>query len=176
MAITLSLAALMLAIFFSSKLKPTNITKIEKKDISIDLVDQINQVKNNTLVQKLLTYAFIWTCCSTALYFFSLEIINKYTNDIVEQRAIFADADSLVEVSEYKDAIQNDLLEQEAVFADTYQKVRRDLASEIDKGQAEVLREGDKIIVRLAEQGSFDSGRAVIKTTFKPVLDKVGAS
>jgi len=96
MAITLSLAALMLAIFFSSKLKPTNITKIEKKDISIDLVDQINQVKNNTLVQKLLTYAFIWTCCSTALYFFSLEIINKYTNDIVKQRAIFADADSLV--------------------------------------------------------------------------------
>ena len=45
---------------------------------------------------RLLTYAFIWTCCSTALYFFSLEIINKYTNDIVEQRAIFADADSLV--------------------------------------------------------------------------------
>ena len=83
---------------------------------------------------------------------------------------------SVVEVSEYKDAIQNDLLEQEAVFADTYQKVRRDLASEIDKGQAEVLREGDKIIVRLAEQGSFDSGRALIKTTFKPVLDKVGAS
>ena len=64
--------------------------------LQLDLVDQINQVKNNPLVQKLLTYAFIWTCCSTALYFFSLEIINKYTNDIVEQRAIFADADSLV--------------------------------------------------------------------------------
>ena len=95
-AISISLVALMLAIFFSSKLKPTNTAKIKKKDISIDLVDQINQVKNNPLVQKLLAYAFIWTCCSTALYFFSLEIINKYTNDIVEQRAIFAEADSLV--------------------------------------------------------------------------------
>jgi chemotaxis protein MotB len=83
---------------------------------------------------------------------------------------------SLREVPDSQDAKEAKILAREAAFADKYQKIRRDMAAEINKGQAEVLREGDKIIVRLAEQGSFASGRATIKTAFEPVLNKLGAS
>lgn len=83
---------------------------------------------------------------------------------------------SIEEVAESEDSKKAKILAREAAFADKYQKIRRDLAEEINKGQAEVLREGDKIIVRLAEQGSFASGRATIKSSFEPVLNKVGAS
>ena len=40
----------------------------------------------------------------------------------------------------------------------------------------EVERDGDKIIVRLAERGSFRSGYADLQQGFKPLLNKVGAS
>ena len=94
--IAIAFIALIFAICFSSELNLVKSKKIVKKDISSDLIEQISQVKNNPMVQKLLIYAFIWTCCSTALYFFSLEIINNYTNDEEQQRRIFASADSLV--------------------------------------------------------------------------------
>jgi len=94
--IAIAFIALIFAICFSSELDLVKSKKIVKKDISSDLIEQISQVKNNPMVQKLLIYAFIWTCCSTALYFFSLEIINNYTNDEEQQRRIFASADSLV--------------------------------------------------------------------------------
>ena len=94
--IAIAFIALIFAICFSSELNLVKSKKIVKKDISSDLIEQISQVKNNPMVQKLLIYAFIWTCCSTALYFFSLEIINNYTNDEEQQRRIFANADSLV--------------------------------------------------------------------------------
>ena len=94
--IAIAFIALIFAICFSSELNLVKSKKIVKKDISSDLIEQISQVKNNPMVQKLLIYAFIWTCCSTALYFFSLEIINNYTDDEEQQRRIFASADSLV--------------------------------------------------------------------------------
>ena len=37
-------------------------------------------------------------------------------------------------------------------------------------------RDGDKIIVRLAEQGSFRSGFADLQPTFLPLLDRVGGA
>ena len=49
-----------------------------------------------------------------------------------------------------------------------------ELSSEIQQGLAEVEREGDKIIVRLAEQGSFRSGYADLQPGFMPLLNKVG--
>ena len=45
-------------------------------------------------------------------------------------------------------------------------KIRMELSEDIEKGLAEVEREGDKIIVRLAEQGSFRSGFADIQPDF----------
>ena len=61
-------------------------------------------------------------------------------------------------------------------LADQYQLLRMRLSSEIEKGLAEVERDGDKIIVRLAEQGSFRSGYAELQPGFLPLLNKVGNS
>ena len=55
-----------------------------------------------------------------------------------------------------------------------YDKIRSILSEEIEQGLVEVERDGDKIILRLGQQDSFDSGRAEIKTTFESTLQKVG--
>ena len=57
-----------------------------------------------------------------------------------------------------------------------FEKIKADLSNEISKGLAEVEREGDKIIVRLAEQGSFQSGQADLQAGFLPLLRKVGST
>ena len=59
-------------------------------------IPSAEEIKSNKLVRQLLIYAFLWTCLATSLYFFSLEIINKYSTDVVEQRKIFSLADSVV--------------------------------------------------------------------------------
>ena len=61
-------------------------------------------------------------------------------------------------------------------IADQYERIRMNLSNEIKKGLAEVRRDGDKIIVRLAERGSFQSGSADLQAGFKPLLQKVGNS
>ena len=48
-----------------------------------------------------------------------------------------------------------------------YQQLRMELSEEIDKGLADVLRDGDDIIVRLANQGSFVSGSADLEREFQ---------
>jgi chemotaxis protein MotB len=64
----------------------------------------------------------------------------------------------------------------EQAVADQYAKIRARLSNEIAQGLAEVERDGDNIIIRLAERGSFRSGYADLQPTFKPLLDKVGQS
>ena len=64
----------------------------------------------------------------------------------------------------------------EQAVEDQYQRIRAKLSNEITQGLAEVERDGDKIIVRLAERGSFRSGFADLQQGFKPLLDKVGES
>jgi len=59
---------------------------------------------------------------------------------------------------------------------DRLQKIRMDLAAEIQKGLAEVERDGDRIIVRLASQGSFVSGSANLQSGFIKLLRQVGDS
>ncbi len=59
---------------------------------------------------------------------------------------------------------------------DQYDQLRADLSDEISKGLAEVIRDGDNIIVRLAEKGSFRSGDATLRSDFTPLLKKVGGS
>ena len=66
--------------------------------------------------------------------------------------------------------------EREQAIADQYEKIRMNLSNEISEGLAEVERDGDKIIVRLAEKGSFRSGFANLQPSFKPLLNKVGQS
>ena len=57
-----------------------------------------------------------------------------------------------------------------------YDRLRAYLSSEINSGLAEVERQGDKIIVRLANQGSFDSGSATLRRDFNGTLDKLGST
>ena len=64
----------------------------------------------------------------------------------------------------------------EQAIADQFKRIRMALSNEISQGLAEVERDGDKIIVRLAERGSFRSGYADLQPSFKPLLNKVGAS
>ena len=66
--------------------------------------------------------------------------------------------------------------DREQAIADQYQQLRMDLSKEISEGLAEVERDGDNIIVRLAERGSFRSGFADLQPGFKPLLNKVGSA
>ena len=54
------------------------------------------------------------------------------------------------------------------------QRIREALAKEIAAGQAEVERDGARVIIRLAEQGSFRSGSADLQPAFTQLLDSVG--
>ncbi|MEL0242985.1 MAG: hypothetical protein VW955_00885 [Gammaproteobacteria bacterium] len=90
--------ALMLGIVLSRILNSAAIDPDNKAGSNFlgELSEQFTQIKSNKLVRQLLIYAFVWTCLATALYFFSLEIINKYSTDVVEQRKVFSLADSVV--------------------------------------------------------------------------------
>ena len=55
-----------------------------------------------------------------------------------------------------------------------YDRIRSILSAEISNGLVEVERDGDKIILRLGQQDSFDSGRAEVKSSFEATLKKVG--
>jgi len=54
------------------------------------------------------------------------------------------------------------------------QRIRQALAKEIQAGKAEVMRDGARIIIRLAEQGSFRSGSADLQPEFMQLLGNVG--
>ena len=54
------------------------------------------------------------------------------------------------------------------------QRIREALAKEIESGKAEVERDGARVIIRLAEQGSFRSGSADLQPAFTQLLDQVG--
>ena len=97
-AMLLASLALSAAVFLSSRLQeqaPAVISGVSGTLVS-ELMEQLAQIRTNPLLRQLLVYAFVWTCLATALYFFSLEIISAYTSDLVEQREIFALADSIV--------------------------------------------------------------------------------
>ncbi len=59
---------------------------------------------------------------------------------------------------------------------DKFDKLRSFLSNEIDKGLVELEMDGDKIILRLGQQDSFDSGNAGIKPSFETTLQKVGTA
>jgi len=97
LAMILGCLSLMLAIYFSNKTTLTNQNIVqEKKDTFFrDLTEQFRQIKSNTLVRQLLSYVFIWTCLSTALYFFSIEIVSSVSSDRAVQTELFAQADAI---------------------------------------------------------------------------------
>ncbi len=54
------------------------------------------------------------------------------------------------------------------------QKIREALKNEISQGQAQVERDGERIVIRLVVQGSFYSGSAELSPDFMPTLKKMG--
>ena len=97
LAMILGCLSLMLAIYFSTKTSLSSRSLIqEKKDTFFrDLTEQFRQIKSNPLVRQLLSYVFVWTCLSTALYFFSIEIVSSVSSDRVVQTQLFAQADAI---------------------------------------------------------------------------------
>lgn len=89
--------------------------------------------------------------------------------EVVDNSQTGATADSFASDSEQTSP-------QETLAESQYEQIRASLAEEIRDGLAQVEREGDKVLIRLAEQGSFDSGAADLKREFEDLLARVGVS
>jgi chemotaxis protein MotB len=60
------------------------------------------------------------------------------------------------------------------MFSSQYRRVRQKLESAIEQNLVEVIRNGDKVILRLASEGSFKSGSADLQPGFGFLLNDVG--
>lgn len=65
---------------------------------------------------------------------------------------------------------------EEALAQSRYEQIRASLRDAINQGLAQVERDGERVIIRLAEQGSFESGQAELQGGIIAVLNEVGAS
>ena len=63
-----------------------------------DIFEQFRQIKQNPIIRSFVLYAFTWTCLSTALWFFQLELVNSYTDDSAIKTRVFGRADSIVPI------------------------------------------------------------------------------
>ena len=98
------------------------------------------------------------------------EELEIYTKVAEVQRKIKVD----VKVFQESEGTTSDSEAWEEMFSAQYRQIRGDLSQAIEEERAEVIREGDKIIVRLASQGSFKSGSAQLQPGFSVLLDDVG--
>jgi chemotaxis protein MotB len=81
-----------------------------------------------------------------------------------------------VKVEQESDGIIADREVWESMFSSQYREIRDKLTGAIENNSAEVVREGDKIIIRLASEGSFKSGAAELRPGFEVLLNEVGAA
>ena len=107
------------------------------------------------------------------------EISGLVSQETIELYAKIADVQSTVEskVTVQDQGLINNEVEKAAIEKERdleFQRIRAELSNEIQNGLAEVEKEGDKVIIRLAEQGSFESGSANLKSQFKTLLNSVG--
>ena len=100
------------------------------------------------------------------------EELEIYTKVAEVQRKIKVD----VKVSQESEGTTSDSEAWEQMFSAQYRQIRGDLSQAIEQERAEVIREGDKIMVRLASQGSFRSGVADLQQGFTGLLDDVGSA
>ena len=98
------------------------------------------------------------------------EELEIYTKVAEVQKKIKVD----VKVFQESEGTTSDSEAWEEMFSAQYRQIRGDLAQAIEQEKAEVIRDGDKIIVRLASQGSFKSGSAQLQPGFSLLLDDVG--
>jgi len=96
---------------------------------------------------------------------------------------IQSDADALVRVtgaqftsSAQSNIEQSDLGSMSRQAEDQLEQIRANLSNEINLGLAEVFQDGESIIIRLTDQGGFESGSASLRTEFTSLLNSVGDS
>lgn len=75
--------------------------------------------------------------------------------------------------SELKKALAKEIAK---IIAAEAEKLKVALAKEIESGLVDIETEGEKIIIRIREQGSFGSGSADVYTSFRPVLKKMASA
>ena len=100
------------------------------------------------------------------------EELEIYTKVAEVQRKIKVD----VKVFQESEGTTSESEAWEEMFSAQYRQIRGDLSQAIEQEKAEVIREGDKIIIRLASQGSFKSGSAELQQGFLPLLEDVGSA
>ncbi len=93
--------------------------------------------------------------------------------ELIDLYARIADAqaqiDTAIEVREGGDAA-----ERLSEATRQYRQLRELLSKEIDAGEAQVERDGERVVIRLVVQGSFYSGSAELSPDFMPMLRKIG--
>ena len=115
------------------------------------------------------------------------ESTGKITQDTIlmlsKISTIQSDTDSLVRVegAQFVSSGQSNIDESDFGGAsqrseDQLEQIRSNLSEEITMGLAEVFRDGESIIIRLTDQGGFESGSANLRTDFTSLLDSVGDS
>ncbi len=73
-----------------------------------------------------------------------------------------------------KKRIEKELAEQREKEAEKEaEKIRESLKDEIKKGLVAVQLQGERIVIRIQEKGSFQSGSAVLNSSFSPIMDKI---
>lgn len=111
----------------------------------------------------------------------SADLLEVFVAVVEASEQTSADVDVMSAANVDRDQAESDT-EQEASsqsnsLADSqYEIIRANLSSEIREGLADVSRDGENIIIRLAEQGSFASGNAELQPNFLSLLDSVAAS
>ena len=115
------------------------------------------------------------------------ESTGKITQDTIlmlsKISTIQSDTDSLVRVegAQFVSSGQSNIDESDFGGAsqrseDQLEQIRSNLSEEITMGLAEVFRDGESIIIRLTDQGGFESGSANLRNDFTSLLDSVGDS
>lgn len=95
--------------------------------------------------------------------------------ELIDLYARIADAQAQLETPiEVREG--GDSAERLSEAARQFRQLRESLAKEIDGGEAQVERDGERIVIRLVVQGSFYSGSADLSPDFMPMLSKVGQS
>ena len=98
LSLVITILSMLFAIYFSSKVKRQEFSLKGKTSTYSQIIEQFTQIRKNPLIRNFVFYAFIWTCLTTALWFFQLKIINSFTDDSAVKTQIFARADSIVPI------------------------------------------------------------------------------
>ena len=98
LSLVITILSMLFAIYFSSKVKRQEFSLKGKTSTYSQVIEQFTQIRKNPLIRNFVFYAFIWTCLTTALWFFQLKIINSFTDDSAVKTQIFARADSIVPI------------------------------------------------------------------------------